>query len=105
MGLVAQTFGQPRWVDVLHKDFDSRGSLQAGHFRIAIRDAVELIDSMQAAGLCWIARRTNRNKIFVIAINLSLNTSAGKAQGGHGVFPQPDSANARPGLHVSVGAK
>src|SRR5262245_12830542 len=79
MGLVAQTFSKALWVDVLHEDFDSCGSPYASHSRTATRDAVELINSKQAAGLRWIAWRTNGNNIFIVSINLSLNTGAVKA--------------------------
>src|SRR5262249_9147665 len=79
VGLVAQTFSETLGIEVLQEGFDGLNSLQACHFRSAAGDAVELIDTMQATGLCWIAWRTNGNKVFIVSPNLSLNTRAIKA--------------------------
>jgi len=104
MTLVAQPI-EAWWIDVLHESLDSVGSVQAGHFGNAMRNAVKLIDSTQQAGLCWISRRANGDEVLIISMNLSLNSWAVKAKGSSRVLPEPDAANARPRLHVSISAQ
>src|SRR6516165_7637696 len=78
MTLVAQPI-EAWWIDVLHESLDSVGSVQAGHFSNAMRNAVKLIDSTQQAGLRWISRRANGDEVLIISMNLSLNSWVVKA--------------------------